>query len=146
MAGPVGGWGCYIRAMNPQGWSRVSLIYPNQLALNFSQVFQLTTIQSTLTLFSLIYTTQENGPPSLPRIPLGCPPPSRDPIHLFKNIHDGTLTIHSCDKKLSHAHAYKAYMYQFMAGIHHRLLQLEKQWILSNNSLFSQPRSRMNEE
>jgi hypothetical protein len=75
--------------------------------------------------------------------PSGCPPPSRAPMHLVKNLHAGTLRIHNCEKNLAHAHASQAYMHQFMAGIHQQLLQPTKQWLLSNNSFFfSKPRSK----
>jgi hypothetical protein len=87
--------------MNPQGQFQGVTQLPkpvNTQALTFSQH---TTIQSTPSLFSPAYTTQENGPPSLPHSPSVCPPPSRAPVHLVKNIHVGTLRIHSCDKKLA---------------------------------------------
>ena len=59
----------------------------------------------TPTLFYPSCITQENGPSYLPCIPSGCPPASRALVHMVKNIHVGTLRIHSCEHKLTHANA-----------------------------------------
>jgi hypothetical protein len=94
--------------MSPQGWFHSFTQLPKLVITQALTCFSAhTTIQSTPTLFYLACTTQDNGPPSLPCSPSGYPPPSRAPVHLAKNIHVGTLRIHSCGKQLTHANAFR---------------------------------------
>jgi hypothetical protein len=76
----------------------VSLDFPNHSSLNLSQYSQHHNNPSTPTLFYPAYKTQENGPPSLPCSPSGCPSPSRAPVQLVQNLHVGTLRTRSCGK------------------------------------------------
>jgi hypothetical protein len=100
------------RAMNPQGWFQSVTHLPKPVNTQYLTGFSAhTTIQSTPALFYPACTTQENGPPSLPCSPSGCPPPSRAPVHLVKNLHVGTLRIRSCGKNLMHANASQTCMH-----------------------------------
>jgi hypothetical protein len=92
--------------MSPQGWFQSVTQLPKPVNTQYLTGFSThTTIQSTPALFYPAYTTQENGPPSLPRSPSGYPPPSKAPVHLAKNLHARTLRIHICGKNLTHANA-----------------------------------------
>jgi hypothetical protein len=87
------------RAMNPQGWFQSITRIPKPINTQSLTIFSAPiTIQSKPSLFYPSYTTQENGTPSLPLSPSGYPSPSKDPVDLIKNLHVGTLKIHSYDK------------------------------------------------
>ena len=136
-------------AMNPKGRfqsvTRLPKLVNTQALTGFSTHL---TIQSTPTLFYPSFTTQENGPPSLPHSPSGYPLPSMDLVHLVKNLHVRTLKIRSCEHILLNVNVALTYMNQFMVGNTLVILTSNQPWFLSFNNLFPLfPRKkRMREE
>jgi hypothetical protein len=124
--------------MSPQGWipgchSASQASHPSAL----TGLSTLTTIQSTPTLFYPVCTTQENGPPSLPCSPSGCP--SLLGLQCFwSRISLLGLSGLNCELTETWAKASQTCRHQLLVGIHQQSIQPMTMDFLSNLVSFPQ--------